>query len=177
MAENTTIGRLHEPGMITLRCDLAAPDVRECLATATGLEVPSPGAIVSNKDHSVAWMSPDELLLILDRDDLPDRMETLEAELSATASLVVDTSSMRTIFCISGPDMRDVLAHETPVNLAPEAFGSGTFRRTRFGQVAASLWMTTDGEARLVCRSSESGYVEDLLRASAAGPRVGYLAS
>jgi len=172
----TLVTRLTGLGMMTLRCDHSDTDIRQHIARSVGLDVPDTGKIISDADRSVAWMSPDELLIIGPMGTIPDLMATLDQDLAGTVCLLADTSSLRTLFRVTGPDIRDVLARETPTDLSPRAFAPGDFRRTRFGQVAAALWLQTSDEARLACRASESDYVETLLSTSAAGQRVGYLA-
>ncbi len=170
------VTRLADRGMLTLRCDLGNEEIRRVLTNRLGLALPDTGRIISDGDVSLAWMSPDELLLIAPLTVIPDHLAALGDALAEHASLLAETSSLRTLFQISGPDVRDVLAQETPANLSPRAFAPGDFRRTRFGQVAAALWLEAPDEARLACRTSESDYVEALLKAAATGPHVGHLA-
>ena len=52
-------------GMITLRCDLTAPILKETLRATLGLDVPGMRAVLAKDNYAVAWMSPDELFLFV----------------------------------------------------------------------------------------------------------------
>ncbi len=52
-------------GMITLRGDLATAKLRTACKHATGLALPAPGKITGNAAKGLAWMSPDELLVLV----------------------------------------------------------------------------------------------------------------
>lgn len=52
-------------GMITLRGDLASATLKAAVMAATGAEVPTSGQVSLAEQGGVAWMSPDELLLLV----------------------------------------------------------------------------------------------------------------
>ena len=53
-------------GMITLRGDLESSVLKAAVKAATGAEVPARGAITVAENGAAAWMSPDELLLLVE---------------------------------------------------------------------------------------------------------------
>lgn len=55
-------------GMITLRGDLDSAAIKDAVKSVVGLGMPSTRTIESGKSGAVAWMSPDELLLMVDYD-------------------------------------------------------------------------------------------------------------
>ena len=74
---------------------------------------------------------------------------------------------------VAGQGARELIAKGAPVDMSPQAFGTGDLRRTRIGQVAAAFWLGDDGFT-LVCFRSVGAYVFDWLKASAAeGARPG----
>jgi sarcosine oxidase subunit gamma len=154
-------------GMITLRGDLAAPAIAKALDKALGLSMPPQRRISSTADGtaSVAWMSPDELLLILPYAQVNTALSALEAALSGTHHLAENVSDARALIALSGPDarVREVLAKLAPVDLHPAHFGPGDFRRTRLAQVAGAFWMAETGQINVVCFRSVAQYVFDLL--------------
>ncbi|MHA1127411.1 MAG: sarcosine oxidase subunit gamma, partial [Alphaproteobacteria bacterium] len=66
-------------------------------------------------------------------------------------------------FLIERQGAREVLAKGAPVDLSPEAFGTGDLRRSRIGQLAAAFWMTGDESFELVCFRSVGAFMFDWL--------------
>ena len=60
-------------GMITLR---GAPEVLTRMTTALGLPMPDRLHMAAKEDRSVAWMSPDELLVLCLYEDAPALADT-----------------------------------------------------------------------------------------------------
>lgn len=161
-------------GMLTLRGNFAAQEFANAVKSVTGIAVPGVRAIVSEGARSLAWMSPDELLLIAPREEVAQLEGALVAALAGEHALVVDVSDARAVFTVSGAGAREVLAKLCPVDLAPGAFGPGEMRRTRAAQTAAALWMSGEEEFTLIAFRSVAGYVMGLLSAAAApGGEVG----
>ena len=154
-------------GMITLRGDLASTEVAAAVKAATGADVPDVRKIVSGDKGQVAWMSPDELLVLVAYEDAVATVEVMTKELGSSHSLVVNVSDARAMFRVSGEAAADVLAKVAPVDLSNDAFAAGDFRRTRLAQVAAAFWKTEDGAFELICFRSVGQYVFDLLRVCA----------
>ena len=127
-------------GMITLRGDLASAGIKAAVKSATGLDVPAQRQALMGKGTAALWMSPDELLLL------------------------------RTFLRISGSGAREVLAKVCPVDLSPEGFTPGMFRRTRMAQVPAAFWLDEAGNFHLICFRSVADYAFELLKVSAQPP-------
>ncbi|MEM1315115.1 MAG: sarcosine oxidase subunit gamma family protein, partial [Pseudomonadota bacterium] len=119
----------------------------------------APRSLSRDGDWALAWMSPDERLLMCPPADLPALETSLRDALEGRPHLIVDVSDARAVFRLQGPGARKVLAKGAPVDLAAAAFGPGDFRRTRLGQVACAFW-TPDGESfELVCFRSVAEHV------------------
>lgn len=162
-------------GMVTLRADLGDPAVAAAVADCTGCAMPDRRAIVTSGDFSVAWMSPDELLLLVPYARSEDTVTALNGALGAVHHLAVDVSDARAMFRVGGPGVREVLARLCPADLSTAAFGPGELRRTRLAQVPAAFWMPDDGCAHLICFRSVARYAMDTLSLAAAGEPVGFL--
>ncbi len=135
--------------MVTLKAELSKA-TRAAIKKALGTPVPAARKIA----NGIAWMAPDELLIMVPQGDTPEAMiARLTAELKAPM-LAVDVSDARAVFTLKGNKAREVLAKGAPVDLAPEAFTLGDFRRTRLGQVAVAFWLEADDEITLVCFAS-----------------------
>ncbi|MEM6563479.1 MAG: sarcosine oxidase subunit gamma family protein [Pseudomonadota bacterium] len=160
------IARIEEvplQGMITLRADLTDKMVAKALKSVVKEALPEVRRAAIKGDSGVAWMSPDELLILCPYADVADVLDKLDTALRGVHALAANVSDARGSFRISGTHARDVLAKLCPVNLAPEAFGRGDFRRTRMAQVPAALWQSDEESFQLICFRSQARYVFDLL--------------
>ena len=170
----TRITEIGGQGMITIRGDLDAPFLRKAAKKATGVDFPGPGQCHGDGAKGLAWMSPDELLLLCPHAEVGEVLERLQGKFKDTHSLALDVSGARALFRVEGARAREVLAKLAPVDLAPESFTPGMFRRTRLGQVAGAFWLRDDGSFHVICFRSVARYVFDLLQEAARpGSEVG----
>ncbi|WP_138933336.1 sarcosine oxidase subunit gamma [Roseovarius arcticus] len=166
-------------GMITLRGDLSASKLKKAVKAAANGEMPKQGHISLGETGGTAWMSPDELLVMVPYTDVDAKLAAIGNGMGDAHHLAVNVSDARCMFSVSGEDarVREALAKLMPVDMSPEAFKVGQFRRSRMAQVPAAIWMIGDGEARVVCFRSVAQYVFDLLKgATAPGSEVRYYA-
>lgn len=162
-------------GMITLRGDLGSVPLQSSVSETIGLDVPRQGRCIVEDTRATLWMSPDELLLMVPADRVQAAIEHLNRSLQHQFALVTDVSHARSLFEITGPNARDVLAKLTPAEMSQQAMGEGVIRRTRLAQVAVALWMHGDA-FELICFRSVSDYVLDVLsNAAAPGTEVRHL--
>ncbi len=144
------VTRITDQGMITLRADFTS---------LKGITVPETRKI----RDGIAWMSPDELLVLVPKSDVSAKLAELEKALNGHY-LLADVSDARAVFSLTGDWAREVLAKGAPVDLSPDAFKPGDLRRTRIGQVAAAIWMVDDRTFHIVCFTSVADYLEEWLR-------------
>ncbi len=151
-------------GMVTIRADLGAKALAKGLKTL-GLTVPGQRQIVTGGGRSVAWMSPDEILVICTYAEAVEVAGALEKALEKDHALVTNVSDARAVFTVSGAKAEQVLMKLCPVDFA--ALPQGEMRRTRAAQVAAALWRSGPEEFSLICFRSVAGYMMGLLAVSA----------
>ena len=167
------ITRAPPRGMITLRADLedakVKTAVKKAMGKAMGLGVPVARTIAASGDHALAWMAPDELLILCPHDAAPGLAARMQKALAGVHHLVAEVSDARALFRLRGDLWREVLAKLTPADLSPGVFGVGEMRRTRLAQVAAAFWVNAPDEVEIICFSSVADYMETLLRTSALG--------
>ena len=176
MSDLAVITRANTRGMIALRGDLSSAKMKKAVKAVTGQAVPTSGQFLGNGDKGVAWMSPDELLVIVPYGGVAEAIEMVNKTLAKTHFLSVDVSDARAAFTVSGSGARDVLARLCPVDLHPDSFGVGEVRRTRLAQIAAAFWMHDDG-FDVVCFRSVADYAEGVLtRAATTGKKIGFFA-
>ncbi|KUP91206.1 sarcosine oxidase subunit gamma [Tritonibacter horizontis] len=154
-------------GMITLRGDLASDRIKAAVKAATGTEVPATRRIAIGAAGAAAWMSPDELLLMVEYDRVGAVVAKLGEDLAGAHHMAVNVSDARACFAVSGPAAREVIAKVAPVDLAPGQFEAGDFRRTRFAQVAGAFWLDEAGVFHIVCFRSVAAYMFNLLSTAA----------
>lgn len=161
-------------GMITLRADLTDKTVQKAALLGRGTTMPQAGEALIDGDSGVAWMSPDEVLILCPYARVTEELDALQKALGKTHALAVNVSDARASFQVKGLHARDVLAKLCPINLSTDAFGSGRFRRTRMAQVPAALWLAEDDALQIICFRSHAQYVFDLLCVAAQpGSEVG----
>ncbi len=169
------VGEAGLRGMITLRGNLASVKLKNSVKKITGVEVPKPGHANIADESGLAWMSPDELLVLVPYGAVNDALTSIDKALKGQHYLAVNVSDARAVFCLSGLGAREVIAKLCPVDMSKGAFKPGQFRRTRMAQVPAAFWMEEDS-ITIICFRSVADYVFNLLKnAAEPGSEVGYL--
>ncbi|WP_370045950.1 MULTISPECIES: sarcosine oxidase subunit gamma [Salipiger] len=163
-----SIEALPPQGQISLRCEVS-DDYRAKLGELLGLGVPEPLSAVEEGDRALLWMAPDELLLLLPYDAVPEVLEQLNTTFEGWFIAITDVSDARAQFRLSGPHLRDVLSKVTPADMSPDAFTPGMVRRSRLAQVAAGYWLRSASEAQVFVFRSVGDYAFRVL-SLAAGP-------
>jgi len=151
-------------GMILLRGDLSSNAVVSAVRHVSGLAMPGPLQARLDGELGLLWMAPDELLILLPHGSVAEALASLTRALADDHALIVDLSDARSVFTLTGPDVRDVVAKLSPIDVGEAAFSPGTFRRTRFAQVAAGVWMQDPERVSIICFRSVAQYMFDLLR-------------
>lgn len=170
-----TISELGLQGMITLRGDLSSRKLQSAVKSVTGLPLPEQGKVAMKDGSGLAWMSPDEVLVMTDYSGVDDALAKIDKALKGQHYLAVNVSDARAVIEVSGPFAREVIAKLAPIDTHPDALLPGDFIRSRLGQVAAAFWMTDDITFRVICFRSVADYVFRLLDASAKAGPVGHL--
>ncbi|MEM9845873.1 MAG: sarcosine oxidase subunit gamma family protein [Pseudomonadota bacterium] len=161
-------------GMITLRGDLSDAGFKKAVKAVIGVDVPETRGLSFKGAKGVAWMSPDELMVCVAYKDVSKTVSALEEALAGQHHLAIDVSDARAMFTLTGPAVREVVAKLCPVDMDPGQFGPGKIRRTRMAQIPAAIWMSKEGEIRVICFRSVAQYAFDLLKdAASSGSEVG----
>ena len=170
-----TVRELGLRGMITLRGELSSRKLQNVCKKLTGVAFPKHGGLASEGDKGLAWMSPDEVLVMVSHAEAAEAVAAIEAALKDEHFLAVDVSDARAVFSVQGAFSREVIAKLAPADLHPDRFKEGMMRRTRLGQVAAAFWMGDEETFHVICFRSVAEYTFGLLKASAGAGEVGYL--
>lgn len=159
-----TVAEAGLTGMLTIRAEFGSGALKAALG-GLGLAVPGQRGVVTSGGRTLAWMSPDELLLICGYDEAPGLATTLGDALAGEHALVVNVSDARARFTVSGPRADEVVMKLAPVDFA--TLPQGEIRRTRTAQIAAALWRSGPEEITLVCFRSVGLYLMNLLETAA----------
>ena len=152
-------------GMITLRGDLADAGVQKAVKSVMGAGVPARLAVTDADAGQILWMSPDELMIVCAYDQADHVVSDLIAALGDTHSMVVNVSDARAVFDLNGSATFEIIAKLAPIDM--KSMQAGTVRRTRFAQIPAAFWMTSNDSARIICFRSVAEYMFNQLRNSA----------
>lgn len=154
-------------GMITLRGDFASAVFQKAVKGVTGADLPETRKIAMGDKGAVAWMSPDELLVLVDYAEADATVAALEAGLAGEHFAAANVSDARACFAVEGALAREVMGKLAPVDFSADQFVAGDFRRTRMAQVAAAFWLDEAGVFHIVCFRSVAQYMFDLLKVAA----------
>jgi sarcosine oxidase subunit gamma len=164
-------------GMVTVRGDLSSAKLRDAVTGAAGVGFPAKAGAVVDGERGLAWMSPDELLVLLPHGDAAGAVGAMQAALAGEHALVADVSDARAAFRVEGDGrmIREVLAKLTPADMRTRSLPVGEMRRTRLAQVPAAVFFHAEGVAEVICFRSVAVYVFGLLQnAATPGSEVGY---
>ena len=150
-------------GMLTVRGDFSSSKFKTSFSNAVGTKLPKEREVILAK-NSVAWMSPDELLILCNDGDVNSLTQNLQRELKNQHHMLVNVSDARALFEVSGSDIREVIAKLAPVNITTLKIGE--IRRTRFSQIAAAFWLTSETTLFVICFNSVADYMFNLLKIS-----------
>lgn len=149
-------------GMITLKGDLAS--LTPALQAAIGLDVPAQRRITLADGRGVAWMAPDELLLLTPPEATARTLAALTEATAGSFATAADVSSARAAFRLTGPRADETVMKLAPVDLA--RLEPGEIRRTRAAQIAVALWRDGDG-LTVLCFRSVADYLAEALSTAA----------
>ena len=96
--------------------------------------------------------------------DVTSLTQNLQSELKNQHHMLVNVSDARALFEVSGSDIREVIAKLAPVNITTLKIGE--IRRTRFSQIAAAFWLTSETTLFVICLNSVADYMFNLLKTS-----------
>ena len=145
--------------MVNVRVDPAS-EAAGRIEKALGAPLPRQcGDTTASGPHTVAWLGPDEWLVLSQAEEAVVAAELREA-IGGDPGSVVALSANRTTLELSGPAAREVLEKGCPLDLHPRSFTPGQAVSTTVGPVAVLLWQVDETPTyRLFPRSSFADYL------------------
>jgi sarcosine oxidase subunit gamma len=138
---------------------LAQVNVRADDAAARALGLPvEPNTTRASGERTTLWLGPDDWLVVGPDGDAA----AVEAELLAVGAgwvSTVDVSANRTAIELTGPRVRDLLAHGCSLDLHPRAFAPGRCAQTMLARAQVILEALDGGAFRVFVRGSFAAYL------------------
>jgi sarcosine oxidase subunit gamma len=111
--------------LLNLRGCPGDADYSLAVSEATGLSLPAANQFNADGGRLLAWLGPDEFLLVGDDRDAGGVEKTLRDRLSGVPSALTDVSAGFTTLVASGAGARDFLAKGWALDLHPRVFSPG----------------------------------------------------
>jgi sarcosine oxidase subunit gamma len=117
---------VREIGKIDLRGNAEDRGFMAAVGRVLDIVLPTDGCASAGKgDVTALWLGPDQWLLTCPLSDVSFFMNSLREALADEHHALTDVSDGRTVFRLSGPSARAVLAKGCPLDLHPRAFARG----------------------------------------------------
>lgn len=156
-------------GHINLRGNPDDAGFADACARVLGASLPVvPNTVAEGESVIVAWLGPDEWLVLTEVDAQDGLAAELRAALGEVHSAVTDVTGGQTVIAVHGRRAADVLAKGTPLDLHPRVFGAGCCAQTLVAKSAAFIRVLEPGDAfEIVVRRSFADYLWQWLRDAA----------
>ena len=159
----------HGAARITVRGDLghvnlrgAATDPAFVSAVKAAIQQPLPLTpnTVSQGEHHVFWLGPDEWLVVTARQQAAAAVQRLEQATSRMHASVNDLSGGQVALMLEGPGARELLAKGCPLDLHPQVFGPGECAQSGLARANVLLGVADDAPTFIIIvRRSFADYV------------------
>jgi sarcosine oxidase subunit gamma len=107
-------------------------------AAVLGVAPPrTPNSFVETMGRLVAWLGPDEWLIVDQAGEEEELCKRLDAALEGTHHSVTDISGSRAVFRLRGPTSYELLSAGSPFDFHPRSFAAGRSAQTIFARTNA----------------------------------------
>lgn len=149
-----------DAGHINLRGGAGNKDFVAAIENALEQTLPIDANTMSNAEHRVYWLGPDEWLIVTAADRAADIASRLGAETAAMHAAVNDLSGGQITLGLAGPRVRDLLAKGCTLDLHPDVFSPGDCAQTGLAKANVLLGLIDTGPTfELIVRRSFSDYL------------------
>ena len=115
------------------------------LTAALGIAPPdAPNRATSSSTASILWVGPQRFLVVEVEQSWRDLEAVLRGALAGSAAAVTDVGSGRTVFRISGPRTRDLVAKGSGIDFHKREFPAGASAQGLLGHVGALFHAVDD---------------------------------
>ncbi len=132
-------------GHVNLRGSTSEMGFLTAAAGALWSRIPrEPNTVTRSGEKTIAWLGPDEWLVIVPPDEKEGLAEMLERALAGLHIAVNDISSGQTIIRLRGSRARDLLNKGCPLDLHPRVFGVGQCAQSHIAKSNALIIQVDD---------------------------------
>lgn len=152
--------RLHAPAelaIVSIALPLGGEDAGlKAIKSAYDADLPDPGQSILTKDDTrLVRLGPDQAFAVFTR-ATPDAEPHVQGRLNGKA-YTTDQTDVWTGLCLAGPKARTALERICPIDLRPDAFGTGAAARTVMEHLGVLIIRTGADTYLLLSASSSAG--------------------
>jgi len=139
-------------------------DILPGITAQTGCQsLPETNQFVTTGERHLAWLGPDEYLLLCEAGREEDILGRLLLDFDTLHAAATNVTDSLCALDIRGSAVRQVLAKGCALDLHPRVFTTGQSAQTYLSHAAVTLLATDANRFLLVCRTSFASYVVDWL--------------
>lgn len=136
----TSLVELAPPALIDVRGRAGDAAFDDAVASVLGAKPPTAAnRFVMAGDVTIAWLGPDQWLIIAPAGEEAALTEALASALDGLHHAVTDVSGGRSVFRLTGEGARDLLAAGSPFDFHPRRFGPGDCAQTVLARTTALI--------------------------------------
>ncbi len=146
-------------GHLVIRASFDDKKLRAAIKSVTGLKFPTKAlSSMENKEYSINWISPDEVLLLVP-EKTEFEVETKLRELMTGHFAIVNVTGGQTVLELSGERAETILKKSSSYDVSPSNFPIGKVVTTVFAKSQAVIRRTGDNSFQLIVRRSFNDYI------------------
>lgn len=125
-----------------------------------GQDLPVQANTISNGEHRIFWLGPDEWLIVTSLDSCDELLGRLGTALEGLQASVTDVSGGQVLLRLGGSSVLDVLAKGCTLDFQPEVFSVGACAQSGLAKAHILIGLINDDPVfDLIVRRSFSEYV------------------
>ena len=147
-------------GHLNLRADCSDNDGIGALERQLGQSLPTKPNTLSEGEHRIYWLGPDEWLILTDLSQAASLMENLRKSVTGKHVALNDVSGGQILLRLDGTGVRDLLAKGCTLDLHPLVFTSGMCAQSGLAKANVIIGLAGQTESfDIVVRRSFSDYL------------------
>ena len=147
-------------GHLNLRADCSDNDCIEALESQLGQSLPTTPNTLSEGEHRIYWLGPDEWLILTDLSQAALLLEKLRKSVTGKYVALNDVSGGQIVLRLDGTGVRDLLAKGCTQDIHPRIFTAGMCAQSGLAKANVLIGLAGQSESfDIVVRRSFSDYL------------------
>jgi len=147
-------------GHLNLRADCSDNGCIEALESQLGQSLPTTPNTLSEGEHRIYWLGPDEWLILTDLSQAVLLVEKLRKSVTGKHVALNDVSGGQIVLRLDGTGVRDLLAKGCTLDLHPRVFTAGMCAQSGLAKANVLIGLAGQSESfDIVVRRSFSDYL------------------